>query len=159
MARRPADKKKKTLRRRLRPQQPQREVFSAVLPSNPSRVDPIVQRAMAALKKRCSLDGYHEAIELALREALANAILHGNAGKRRKRVALNCYQKKDKSILLVVRDQGRGFDPETVPDPTAPENLRRETGRGIFLIRKFMDQVDFAKGGCEIRMIKEVPRR
>ena len=116
-------------------------------------------RAMTALRRLVSMDGHREAIELALREALANAILHGNESRPRKRVALNCYQRKDKSIVMVVRDEGTGFDPAAVPDPIAPENLQRETGRGIFLIRRFMDEVDFAKGGCEIRMVKKVPSR
>ena len=101
------------------------------------------------------MNGQPEAIEVALREALANAILHGNRSNTRKPVQLDCFQQRDQSILLVVRDQGQGFDLAHLVDPTRPENILRAGGRGIFLIRHFMDEVDFQRGGSEIRMRKD----
>ena len=109
---------------------------------------------LQAVAEKTPLEGRCAEIELALREALANAILHGNNGNQRKRVRVECHKDGDNCLLLVVRDNGHGFDPAKVKDPTAPENLFRACGRGIFLIRHFMDDVQFARGGREIRMKK-----
>ncbi len=95
------------------------------------------------------------AMELALREALANAILHGNGADEKKRVELACYGHADGSVTLVVRDEGPGFRLDRVRDPTSPENLFRDGGRGIYLIQHFMDEVHFDRGGAEIRMKKK----
>lgn len=72
----------------------------------------------------------------------------------RKRVRVECYEQPDKGLLFVIRDSGPGFDPALVPDPTHAENLLRETGRGLFMIRHYMDGVEFSRGGREIRMSK-----
>ena len=129
-------------------------IFSEAIPSATEAVEPVVARMMCALGDCDCTDGQSNAVELALREALANAILHGNKGNRRKKVEVDCFRQSDESILVVVRDQGRGFDPTTLDDPTKPENVYRAGGRGIFLIRHFMDDVEFERGGSEIRMRK-----
>ncbi|MEZ5416460.1 MAG: ATP-binding protein [Vicinamibacterales bacterium] len=99
-------------------------------------------------------------ISIALRESVANAMKHGNRGDESKRVAVEFTASPadhPSELVILVRDQGEGFDPEQVADPLAPENLLKSSGRGIFLIRNFMDEVDLRRapqGGMEIRMVK-----
>ena len=94
------------------------------------------------------------AIELALQEAVANAIRHGCRGDASKQ--LQCTIRIDAAgeIVITVRDPGPGFDPATVADPLAPENMLKPSGRGIFLINGLMDDVQFADGGRELQMKK-----
>ena len=117
-------------------------------------VEPLVSRAMLTMIEFKCVNGQAAAAELSLREALANAILHGNQSHPEKRVQLECFHEGDGSVLVVVRDEGKGFDPATVCDPTLPENLLRPGGRGIYLIRRFMDEVEYHHGGRELRMRK-----
>ena len=79
-------------------------------------------------------------VELALREALSKAMLHGNLLEPRKLVHLRCRCDCGKGVFIVVRDQGHGFDPNKVPDPLAFENLGAEHGRGIHLMKLAMDE-------------------
>ena len=88
------------------------------------------------------------AVCLALEEALVNAIKHGHRGEPDKRVLVK-YRVGPEDVLLVVKDQGMGFDPGTVPDPRDPENLTRPTGRGLFLMHTYMTWVRHnARGNC-----------
>lgn len=130
-------------------------IYSDVFPSCLDSVDAVIQRVTTKLDELGCLNGHSSEIDLALREALINAVKHGNQGNRNKRVELDCFQQQDGSILLVVRDEGPGFDPSHVPDPTAPDNIFRGSGRGILMIRSFMDDVQFERGGREIRMKKK----
>lgn len=99
-------------------------------------------------------------ISIAIRESVANAMKHGNKGDERKRVRVEFTTSpadRPTELAIVVQDQGEGFDPEQVADPLAPENLLKSSGRGIFLIRSFMDEVVHRRipdGGMEIRMVK-----
>jgi serine/threonine-protein kinase RsbW len=93
-------------------------------------------------------------IELALSEALVNAIVHGNQQDPCKRVYVNCRCTTDGEVSITVEDEGHGFENDAVPDPTSPENLLRTHGRGIYLIRTLMDEVDFEQGGSVVRMRK-----
>ncbi len=129
-------------------------LYSEIFPSRADLIEPVMQRTLGKLGELGCLNGSHPEIDLALREALINAVKHGNRGSRRKRVELRCFQLHDGGILLVVRDEGAGFDPREIPDPTCPENLLRDSGRGILLMRSFMDEVRFERGGREIRMKK-----
>ena len=97
---------------------------------------------------------------VAVRESVINAIKHGNGGDQQKQVHVD-FTPLDASaprgIAIRVRDEGPGFDPDAIPDPLAPENLLKNSGRGIFLIRSFMDEVALqraAEGGMEIVMVK-----
>lgn len=100
-------------------------------------------------------------VSVAVRESVANAIKHGNKNDHTKKVFVE-FDGTFGSIpelAISVRDQGAGFDPEEVADPLAPENLLKGSGRGIFLIRNFMDEVVLRRapqGGMEIRMVKRV---
>lgn len=100
-------------------------------------------------------------VGVAVRESVANAIKHGNKGDVGKRVFVEFDSTAGTApeLAIRVRDQGEGFDPEHVADPLAPENLLKGSGRGIFLIRSFMDEVVLQRareGGMEMRMVKRV---
>src|SRR4029450_11550548 len=95
-------------------------------------------------------------IEMAVREAVRNAMVHGNHEDESKSVEVifNCH---DNELEIEVRDQGEGFDPASVPDPTNAENLLKTSGRGIFLMRTFMDEIEWRnrpEGGTAVRMTK-----
>jgi len=102
-------------------------------------------------------------LSVALRESVINAIKHGNRNDVSKRVFVEFETAAPADVpelTVCVRDEGEGFDPERVADPLAPENVLKSGGRGVFLIRSFMDQVVLQRapeGGMEIRMVKRVP--
>jgi serine/threonine-protein kinase RsbW len=100
-------------------------------------------------------------VNVAVRESVINAIKHGNAHDERKRVHVEFTPLESaapaEGIEIRVRDEGPGFDPSTLPDPLAPENLLKSSGRGIFLIRSFMDEMVLRRapeGGMEVVMVK-----
>jgi serine/threonine-protein kinase RsbW len=95
---------------------------------------------------------------MALREALNNAVLHGNRMDAHKLVHVRCRCAPGKGVSLIVSDQGKGFDPDAVPNPLSVENLGADHGRGIHFIESLMDKVSFARGGAEVRMWKEPAR-
>jgi serine/threonine-protein kinase RsbW len=101
-------------------------------------------------------------IGVAVRESVINAIKHGNREDYGKIVTVEFAMapSKDPSELVVrVLDQGEGFDPQEVADPLAPENILKSSGRGIFFMRNFMDDVTLrraAEGGMEVRMVKKL---
>ncbi len=102
-------------------------------------------------------------VGVALRESVINAIKHGNQQDPQKRVFVELATSRELSgtaeLVIRVRDEGPGFDPDALQDPLAPENLLKASGRGIFIIRNFMDVVDLYRapeGGMEIRMVKRV---
>jgi serine/threonine-protein kinase RsbW len=96
-------------------------------------------------------------IAMAVREAAVNAVLHGNAYDPGKKVTV-AFERTPKELVITIRDQGKGLDPSKIPDPLAPENLLKTSGRGIFLIRSFMDAVEInpSQTGTEIKLIKHV---
>ncbi|HEY6769111.1 MAG TPA: ATP-binding protein, partial [Candidatus Sulfotelmatobacter sp.] len=102
---------------------------------------------------RC-VDGKEDAIELALQEALANAVVHGAKEDATKTVECLVACEADRGIIIIVRDPGPGFDPKAIPSCTVGENVYSNHGRGIFLINQLMDEVTFRKNGTEIHMIK-----
>ncbi len=90
---------------------------------------------------------------MALEEALVNAIRHGHKGDTTKRVDIR-FQINERQLLVEIQDEGRGFDPEGVPDPRAPENLERAGGRGVFLMRHYMSWVQFNEAGNCVTLCK-----
>jgi serine/threonine-protein kinase RsbW len=100
-------------------------------------------------------------IVTALREALANAVRHGNHLEPERRVEVD-YVIDDGTITIRVQDEGEGFDPSLIGDPTDEENLLRPCGRGIFYMRQFMNRVEFGRapsGGTSVLMVKELGPR
>jgi serine/threonine-protein kinase RsbW len=97
-------------------------------------------------------------ISMAVREAAVNAVLHGNAYDPQKKVKLE-FETTSQDLVITIRDQGKGMDLGRIPDPLSPENLLKTSGRGIFLIRSFMDDVQIhpSHTGTEIKLVKHVP--
>jgi serine/threonine-protein kinase RsbW len=96
-------------------------------------------------------------VAMAAREAAVNAVLHGNDYDPAKRISAS-FENTGSALVITVADQGKGLNPDSIPDPLAPENLLRGTGRGIFLIRSFMDEVHFRQlhPGTELTLIKHL---
>src|SRR5258706_430529 len=90
---------------------------------------------------------------------LNNAVVHGNRMDRQKLVQILCRCELGKGICVVVKDQGQGFDPNALPDPTVGENIGADHGRGIWVMKSVMDEVSFERGGTEVRMRKAPTRQ
>jgi serine/threonine-protein kinase RsbW len=124
------------------------------LAADRSAVDPVVEQVMEAVREMKCVNGKEDAIELALQEALANAVVHGAKEDPTKVVECVVACDEQRGILIIVRDPGEGFDPNAIPTCTLGENLYSNHGRGIFLINQLMDEVQFHKNGTEIHMVK-----
>ena len=124
-----------------------------VIPSNLADGGRIVESVIDAMGSA----GYEQstcfAVRLALDEALANAIRHGNGGDSSKTVTVE-YDVDDERVSISITDQGPGFDPTDVPDPTLDENLERPCGRGVMLIKAYMTEVSYNDSGNCVTMIK-----
>lgn len=96
-------------------------------------------------------------ISMAVREAAVNAVLHGNAYNPKKKMTV-AFENTGQALVITITDQGKGLDLSKVPDPTTPENLLKQSGRGIFLMRSFMDEVRVRQlaPGTEITLVKNV---
>jgi anti-sigma regulatory factor (Ser/Thr protein kinase) len=128
--------------------------LNMTIPADPNAIGVVSDGVSQMLAERKWPERDIIRVELALQEALANAIRHGCCNDPLKR--LQCIVTIDDSeeIVIVVRDPGTGFDPATVPNPLADENILKPSGRGIFLINELMDEVAFADGGREVSMRK-----
>jgi serine/threonine-protein kinase RsbW len=109
---------------------------------------------MRFILKFRTADGSEIDIEMALHEALANAVVHGNGENSYKRVYVACRCYMDGEVSITVRDEGQGFDCTAIPDPTFRANLLFTHGRGIYLMKTLMDEVSFEEGGSVVRMRK-----
>jgi serine/threonine-protein kinase RsbW len=121
-------------------------------------ISPLVERLMRLIEGSHCITGEEFAVELALREALSNAVVHGNRMDAHKLVHVRCRCKVGKGISLTVSDQGQGFDPRTVSDSVTVENLEADHGRGIHLMKLAMDEVSFEQRGTEVHMCKRAAR-
>ena len=127
--------------------------------SLPSRIE-TVAAAAAAVAEFVNRSGVGDeaafGIDMAVREAVTNAVVHGNRQDESKVVDITLKSSPD-AVEISVHDQGPGFNPSDVPDPTAAENILKTSGRGIFFMRSFMDEVDWLirpEGGTTVRMLK-----
>ena len=126
----------------------------------PSRIEAIGEAAAAVVDAARRLGFAEDAlfgIDMAVRESVTNAVLHGNGRDESKPVELGLAG-TDAGLVVTVRDRGEGFDPEQVADPTREENLLKASGRGILFMRTFMDEVDWRRhpeGGTVVRMTKK----
>jgi anti-sigma regulatory factor (Ser/Thr protein kinase) len=124
------------------------------MPADPQAISGVTEGVTQLLRRKGWPDDKAIEVELALQEALANAVRHGCGGDSSKRV--QCYVTHDASgeVVIVIRDPGKGFDAGAVPDPLLGDNVFKPSGRGIYLINRLMDEVHFADEGREIRMRK-----
>ena len=128
--------------------------MNVTLAADVNAVMPVVEGIMHTVREmKCAVGKEHE-IELAIGEALANAITHGCKNDSSKVVQCCVACDQARGMLIVVRDPGQGFDPASIPSPIVGQNLFSEHGRGIFLINQLMDEVRFERGGTEIHMRK-----
>jgi serine/threonine-protein kinase RsbW len=132
--------------------------FAELRQSFPSQIQGIslfVDQLMPFIAKSRSMDGSETDIEIALTEALENAVVHGNCEDPHKRVYVTCRCTAGGDVFITVQDEGPGFDTGTLPDPTASDNRLRTSGRGIYLMKALMDEVRFEKGGAVVHMCKK----
>jgi serine/threonine-protein kinase RsbW len=124
------------------------------VPGDVKAIPPVVEEIMTVVREQgCAEDSEFE-IEVALYEALANAVEHGCEHDPEKRVGIVVACEEHKGMVIIVRDPGTGFDPDAIPSPVVGENIFADSGRGIFLINRLMDEVRYEKNGTEIWMIK-----
>ncbi|MGH9941561.1 MAG: ATP-binding protein [Pyrinomonadaceae bacterium] len=127
----------------------------------PSRIESIAEaaEAAAAVAGRMKLsEEVSFGLDLAVREAVTNAVLHGNKQDAAKPVEV-AFKRAGAELVVTVRDRGTGFDPTTLPDPTDAQNLLKASGRGILFMRTFMDSVEWDQhpgGGTVVRMTKKL---
>jgi serine/threonine-protein kinase RsbW len=123
------------------------------LPSTSEAVSE-VEALMEEMRKDLDVkpDAYAN-IMVALTEAVNNAVIHGNQNDPSKKVYVEFESPSDFRLLVRVHDEGVGFDPSSLPDPTAPENLERIGGRGVFLMRNLSDSISFSDNGQEVEML------
>jgi len=128
--------------------------LETTIPADVRAIEPVVEKILGEARKMgCTADKEFE-IRTALHEALANAVIHGAGKDPQKRVEIWVGCDRARGIVIVVRDPGPGFDPQTVPSPLQARQLYAEHGRGIYLINQLMDEVRFEQGGTEIWMRK-----
>ena len=128
--------------------------YRATIPAAVDAITTVMDQVMEVGEQTECFKGKELEIETALREALANAVIHGCNSDERRSVQVSVSCDRDCAVEMVVRDSGCGFDPKSIPDPTVHQNLHATHGRGLFLIQQFMDEVRYEHGGTEIFMRK-----
>jgi serine/threonine-protein kinase RsbW len=131
--------------------------LDVTVPADVHSISPVIESIMAAVREMGCAAGREFEIELALDEAIANAIKHGTASDSSKQVQCCVACDRARGMLIVVRDPGRGFDPASIPSPIIGQNIFKTGGRGIYLINQLVDEVRFEKGGTEIHMRMNPP--
>ena len=134
-------------------------VFTMEVPSDLRKVKEVerVTEKIANLMKLKEDD--KDSLAIAVTEIVANAITHGNKHDRKKKVTIT-FEYSDDTIVVTVADEGAGFDANKIDNPLDPENLLKESGRGIFIVKALMDEIKFIKGerGSIVRMVKRSKR-
>jgi serine/threonine-protein kinase RsbW len=134
------------------------EKLQTTLESTLQSVDQAEELVMAeAAKAGFYEDGQHQ-VGMAVRECAVNAVVHGNRYNKNKKVHLD-VERTATGITVLIGDEGEGFDISSIADPLAPENLLKQSGRGIMIIRAFMDEFDMHPrpgGGTEVRLVKNL---
>ena len=129
------------------------------LPGEVKAISPFIDKVMAIIKEMGCAAGREFEIELALNEALSNAIKHGSGHDPSKQIQCCVACDHERGMLIVVRDPGPGFDPASIQSPLVGHNIFSTGGRGIYLINQLMDEVRFEKGGTEIHMRMNPPTK
>ena len=129
--------------------------FTMTIPADPAAIPKVTDGVTHVLQEQGWPERDIMEVELALQEAVANAIRHGCRGDSTKSLECAVATDDEGEIVITVRDPGQGFDHAAVPNPLDPDNLLKPSGRGIFLISGLMDDVQFADGGRQLRMRKK----
>ena len=127
--------------------------YSMVVESRPSAIVEVYRQILSELESNSFSKEDIFAVHLALEESFSNAIMHGNKMDPSKKVKIDYSVSTDK-IEIIITDQGNGFDPEATPDPRIGENLYKPEGRGLLLIRSYMDVVEFNEQGNTVNMVR-----
>lgn len=140
------------MRRRSHDGQPDFEISVASVPDSIPVVEAFVEEK---LKERVPSEDDRDSIAIALTEVVSNAIYHGNKQDPQKKVSVRGWIEAGK-VRLEVQDEGEGFDPNSLGNPLDPENLMKDSGRGIFILKALMDEVhfDFSRGGTVVTLVK-----
>lgn len=125
------------------------------IPGDVESIQPAVDEIMEVVGSLECAEGNHFEVEVALLEALANAVQHGCRDDSSKSIEVCVACEIEQGMLIIVRDPGTGFDPGEIPSPVKGENVFSDHGRGIFLINQLMDDVEYRSGGTEIWMRKK----
>ncbi|NVM03459.1 MAG: ATP-binding protein [Candidatus Helarchaeota archaeon] len=130
---------------RLKPQ------YSLTITSERSSIENAVTFAERVANEMNLIDEEYDNLAISISEAVSNAIIHGNKLDKNKKVKISIFVKRN-NVTVIVKDQGSGFDPKKLKNPLDPENIPKEYGRGIFVLRNLMDTVDFnfVKSGTEV---------
>ena len=123
------------------------------LPSNVAPISSFMDKFMLLITKCSCIPKNESAVEIAVREALENAVVHGNHEDPGKHVCVRC-RCEPHGVSISIKDEGQGFDIDNVPDPITQENIQSTHGRGIYLMKALMDEVRFEEGGVVVRMRK-----
>lgn len=135
------------------------EITQETLPSTLESVDKAEEMAVHEAQKFGLGEDEREQFGMAIRECMVNAVVHGNGYNRNKSVHF-AIERSPEQLAVTIGDEGAGFDIQALPDPLAPENLLKQSGRGLMLIRAFVDEFDLhgrPGGGTEVRMVKHHP--
>jgi len=133
--------------------------IEAWISSEIQAISPLTDQLMRLIEGSRCVAGNESDVELALREALNNAVVHGNQLHANVPVRVRCRCELGKGVSITVTDQGQGFHPNAVPDPSANGRIKAEHGRGILLMKMMMDEVSFDRGGTEVHMRKGPTRK
>ena len=129
------------------------EEFAASIPSETAQGQTVQERIIALMEKMSYSEKDVFGVRLALEEALVNAIKHGNGMDPNKQVHITC-KVDDQQARITIEDEGPGFDPIEVPDPTSEENIDKPGGRGIMLMKAFMSEVSYSDSGNQVILVK-----
>jgi len=129
--------------------------ITMTIPADPAAIPTVTDSVTQVLGEKHWPEEDVRAVELALREALANAVRHGCRGDASKQLQCSVTCDESDEVVIIVRDPGSGFDPGAVADPLDPANVLKPSGRGLFLINALMDHVQFTDGGREVQMRKK----
>lgn len=132
------------------------KTLEMVIPSSLEKIEDVERLAEEAADLMEFDEESKDSLAIAVTEAVNNAIIHGNKRDTNKKVIIR-FVFQENRLLVIVKDEGEGFNPDQIGDPLAPENLLKESGRGIFILSSLMDDVqfNFDKDGTELRMVKE----
>ena len=122
------------------------------VPASAAELRVILDEIIAELRDGRFPCGDLDEIKLAIQEALANAFRHGSPEHEDQLIVVQAHWNDREGLHIIVNDEGPGFDPAVIPDPTTPENLEKEGGRGLFLMQELMDEVEFRRGGREVHL-------